>query len=73
MADYERKLKIEKIFRKENISMPYIIYDEDEQKFINTVDGGIATHEEIRDHYNYLWKIHTKRRANMHVKGMGYL
>lgn len=32
-----------------------IQYSEEEQKFINTVDGGIATHEEIKDYYDGLF------------------
>lgn len=56
MTDYERKIKIENIFRRENIHMPNIVYSEEEKKFINTADGGIATHEEIKDHYDYLWR-----------------
>lgn len=35
-----------------------IAYNIEEQKFINTVDGGIATHEEIKDHYDRILREH---------------
>lgn len=40
---------------KKNIGGKYMIkYDTEEQKFINTTDGRIATHEEIKDYYDNL-------------------